>query len=69
MNQKLNCKSTSGAKGVSWFKADSVWTASIKINRKKIHLGRFATKELAIEAYNSAAQQRFGTFAKLNPTP
>lgn len=69
MNQKLNCKSTSGAKGVSWFKADQVWTAHIKLNRKKVHLGRFVTKEQAIEAYNAAAKQHFGSFAKLNPTP
>jgi hypothetical protein len=68
-NNKLHSKSTSGYKGVSWFKADKVWTASIKVNQKKIHLGRFATKELAAEAYNAAHKNAFGEFAKLNPLP
>lgn len=64
----INCKmrktNTSGHKGVSFFKASGRWQASIRVNRKRLHLGLFETPELAGEAYRAAAKQHFGTYAR-----
>lgn len=42
------------------------WLAYIKANYKFIHLGRFAEEEDAARAYDRAAQQYHGQFARLN---
>jgi len=42
------------------------WRANIKINKKRISLGFFFTKEEAAQAYNEAAQKYFGEYAYLN---
>lgn len=39
------------------------WQAQIRVNGKKINLGRFATKEEAAEAYRKAALEHHGEFA------
>jgi hypothetical protein len=65
-NQGIRKNNTSGAKGVSWYKRDSVWTAHIKFNFKKIHLGRFRRLEDAAEAYRAAAVKYFGEFARVD---
>ena len=62
-------KCASPYKGV-WFATDGKrrkrWVASIRINGKRIRLGYFATDFDAALAYDEAAQQHFGEFAKLN---
>lgn len=50
-------------KGTSTRK-DGKWTAQIGVNRKKVHLGSFATAEEAHEAYCRAAERYFGEFAR-----
>jgi hypothetical protein len=55
---------TSGVKGVSWHKARNSWRATIKLNKRSMHLGNFETKEDAAKAYASAAVFLFGEFAK-----
>ena len=63
-NTRLRRDNRSGYKGV---KRNALrWIARIRIDRKLIHLGSFATKEDAARAYDNAARQHFGEFAKLN---
>lgn len=39
---------TSGVVGVKWHKRDSKWEAQITVNKKRIYLGSFKTKTMAI---------------------
>lgn len=64
--KKAGCSSK--YKGVCWHKQRGCWKAEIKINGKKKHLGVFLSEEVAAEAYNKAATERFKEFAKLNIT-
>lgn len=58
---------SSKAKGISWSKEQGKWIARIMINRKSKFLGYFSDHELAVDAYNFAAQKYHGEFARLNP--
>lgn len=53
---------TSGFRGVSWFKRDSVWHAQIRIGAKNIHLGYFANKLDAAAASAAANIKYFGEY-------
>lgn len=46
--------------------AASIWQARIFVNRKNINLGVFENEDLAVIAYNNAALEHFGKFARLN---
>lgn len=59
-------KKSSQFRGVSWNKKDKRWIASIRVNKKNIHLGCFTDETLAAEIYNKAATIHFGEFAYLN---
>jgi hypothetical protein len=65
-----NCKTrntnTSGYKGVCWDKANSKWQVHITINGKAYKLGRFSSLLDAAHAYDQAALERQGDFAKTN---
>jgi hypothetical protein len=52
--------------GVAWCKSKNKWEAYITFNRKKKHLGRYSEEIDAAMAYNKAAIEMFGEFAKLN---
>jgi hypothetical protein len=56
---------TSKYKGVTWH--NNGWQASLnsKLSPKR-YLGRFSCEEEAAQAYNKAAKEYFGEFAKLN---
>jgi len=58
--------SSSQYKGVSWDKKAKKWAARIMINQKYIHLGYFTNEEKAAKAYDTAAREIFGDFARLN---
>lgn len=62
-NSKMKRTNTSGVKGVWWSKHRRKWAACICINYKTVHLGAFEDKEIAAQAYRSAAIKRFGEFA------
>lgn len=56
-----------GYKGVSI--QNGVYVASIRIDTQLKYLGQYKTAEAAAAAYNRAAQEYFGDFARLNDVP
>ncbi len=64
-NRALSSNNTTGFMGVSWDKSKNRYAASIKLNRKKIHLGFFDTAHEAHQAYLNA-KLKLHTF---NPIP
>ena len=65
-NMKSHKDSSSEFKGVSWEKLNQKWAAGIYINGKHKNLGRFENEADAAQAYNEAAKELHGDFAKLN---
>lgn len=53
-------------KGVSWTKSTSKWRAVVICNGQSIHLGYFHDEEEAAHAYDKAAIELWGEFAKTN---
>lgn len=51
-------------KGVSLHRATGKWSAQIRVNKVKQHLGLFDSQDAAQAAYNEAAKRFFGAFAK-----
>lgn len=71
MNRKkfksINGKSTSSDfTGVTWNKRAKKWMVYITNNGKQKHLGYFDSETDAAKAYNRAAIERDGKFARLN---
>lgn len=66
MNSKTNLINTSGYRGVSKDNVRGTYRATIKKLDKAIFLGRFKTANEAALAYNKAAIELFGEFARLN---
>ena len=57
---------TSEFKGVSLYRRTSRWRAQIRHSGHSRHLGLFDTPEDAARAYDAAARQLFGEFARPN---
>lgn len=57
---------TSRYRGVYWDESRGKWRASVRCNGRTYHLGRFATEREAAGAYDGAARELFGEFARLN---
>lgn len=57
---------SSGYKGVTFFKRAGRWRAQIHVDNKNRHLGYFQYERDAALAYNAAARELFGEFARLN---
>jgi hypothetical protein len=73
MNRGKQGNNKSGYKGIRHMKDKRMinelskpWQAKIQLNRKKIHLGMYKTKEEAARAYDKKAIELFGEFAQLN---
>lgn len=65
-NRGRTANNTSGYKGVCWFDDRGKWSARIKVTNKTIYLGYFDTAEAAAIAYDRAAREHHGEFAKTN---
>jgi len=63
-NRRKIKKTSSVFKGV--WREDKKWRAAIRHNDKLIHIGRFVLEADAANAYNLAAIEHFGEFARLN---
>ncbi len=63
-NRKLNRNNSSGVVGVHFNKIRSLWVAQITFQRKCHNLGRFKTKEEAINARKEAEELYFGKYRK-----
>ena len=63
-NRKRQDNGSSRYKGVH--KSAGKWRAMIGYDGKLYHLGYFADEEEAARAYNAAATEHFGEFARLN---
>jgi hypothetical protein len=59
-----NCSSR--YKGVSWKKSGKKWVVRIHCNYQSKHVGVFADEVEAARAYDKAAKEAFGEFARLN---
>ncbi len=68
-----NCRGSknnrSGFKGVSWKTDIGKWRARIMIDRREISLGAFESPDAAARAYDVAAAEYFGEFARFNFGP
>ena len=68
-NKSVSSNNKCGYKGVShvpYGKRVKRWVAKININGRQKHLGYFSRPDEAAEAYNKAAVELFGRFARLN---
>lgn len=65
-NMKVRKGGTSKYKGVCWHKQLCKWNVRIMLNYKQIHLGCYDNEEEAALAYNKAALEYFGEYAKIN---
>jgi hypothetical protein len=65
-NQKVSRANKYGYRGVGWHKQKDRFRAYIKQSGNMIHLGLFETAEEAALAYDMAAKQYHGEFARLN---
>ena len=62
-NRKVLPQSTTGVKGVHFVRRENVFTAEIKVDNRRVRLGRFRTLEQAASAYRKAAIEYHGEFA------
>jgi hypothetical protein len=63
-NQGLRKSNSSGHKGVSFYKRSGKWQAQIMVNRKRVHIGYFATIGEAAAAYDTSAYKYHNEFAR-----
>lgn len=65
-NSRPRKDNTSGLRGVRWHEQKRRWHAYIRVNGKRHHLGSYDNPETAGRAYDTAARELFGEFARLN---
>jgi len=63
-NSKKRANCSSKYKGVYWHKPSGKWLVQIGIHGKRIHLGYFDNEDDAGRAYNRAAIEQWGEFAR-----
>lgn len=65
-NQRKQLGTSSRFKGVVWHKGGNKWMAQTKVFGRRMYLGLHETEEDAARAYDRAALEYFGEFARLN---
>lgn len=65
-NQRPRRHGTSKYKGVSWFTRVGKWVAEVRVNGQLRYLGAYTVEADAARAYNVAALEVFGEYARLN---
>lgn len=65
-NMRRPRNNTSGFKGVTLYRRTGRWRAHITVDQRQRHLGYFDTAEEAAHAYDTAATQTWGEYARLN---
>jgi hypothetical protein len=65
-NRRIDRTSTSGFKGVHFYRSSRRWNAQITFQGKRYNLGYFDTPELAAAEYDKAARLLFRQFARTN---
>ncbi len=65
-NSRIPKNNSSGFKGVTWDKQHKKWRAQIQVNGRTQYLGLFAGPEEAGSAYDAAARELHGDYARLN---
>lgn len=65
-NAKRPKNGSSQYKGVSYFRRDGCWMAKITVGRAQTFLGYFDKEEDAGRAYDAAAREVYGEFARVN---
>lgn len=65
-NRRLGRNNTSGFKGVTWNKRARKWQAQLHRRDEMVYLGLFADLSDAARAYDAAAREHFGEFARVN---
>ena len=66
-NARAKSTNKSGFKGVYYDRPSRKWVASITVDGSRFWLGRYHTVREAAEAYQDAAEQQFGKFARTRP--
>ena len=64
-NSNLRSDNTSGSKGVHWDKSRGKWVVIVSIDRSSKNLGRFDSKEKALNVYKKYMDERFGEFSRV----
>jgi hypothetical protein len=66
-NQRKQSRTlTSKYKGVHWYGRYGRWEVQIKVEGRKVYLGRFYNEKAAARAYDLKTQEAFGEFALTN---
>ena len=66
MNRKNRSNTSSEYKGGCFYKKKNKWQTHVSIHGKFTHMGLFEHEKEAAIAYNAAATEHYGEFAKLN---
>jgi len=65
INRSIQRNNSTGKRGVTWHRRVGAWQARIGNKGTRIHLGYFATLDLAAEAYGEAAIKYHGEFRRI----
>jgi hypothetical protein len=68
-NMQPHRNTATGFKGVDYHKPSGLWSAKIQVNGKRRSLGYHKSASLAAAAYDDAAREAFGEYARTSTPP